>query len=72
MYVLAVLSWVDDISPQKSLLNTVCVYSHSYPPIFGMLMFIIVSLLGAAAFIIFAFLYAIEAYYYNGDLEVNW
>lgn len=35
-------------------------------------MFIIVSLLGAAAFIIFAFLYAIEAYYYNDDLEVNW
>ncbi|OXB36615.1 hypothetical protein LQV05_005383 [Cryptococcus neoformans] len=31
-----------------------------------------ISLLGAAAFIIFAFLYAIEAYYYNDDLEVNW
>lgn len=35
-------------------------------------MFIIVSLLGAAAFIIFAFLYAMEAYYYNDDIEANW
>ncbi|OCF40521.1 vacuolar protein [Kwoniella heveanensis CBS 569] len=31
-----------------------------------------ISLLGAAAFIIFAFLYALEAYYYNGEADASW